>query len=149
MHLNTRALKSSAVYAITHTVHHIDSPNQIVNHQSMRFNFGIVAVATLLSGVLGQSWPPCTENALGTECDMKTSPTGCCVDPNGKQAAMVCSVPDLTVSNDPNDSNGTWGYQTCPFGVPICWWSQDTGACCSVADGGKSGPNAFCYAPGS
>jgi hypothetical protein len=59
----------------------------------MRLNFGIAAVATLLSGVrVKDLWPLCTINGLGTECDLSISPSGCCTAPNLAPAITFCNI---------------------------------------------------------
>jgi hypothetical protein len=95
----------------------------------MCFDFGIVAVATLLSGVLGQ-WPQCeSEKAIGTECPWLASPGSCYIAPNRTQAVIVCEI----VDGDYENPVGTWNYEVCPTLTPICW-SEYTGAFCSLAD---------------
>jgi hypothetical protein len=126
-----------------------DSPKDSLGHrikssivENMRLNFGIAAVATLLSGVRGQDpWPLCTINGLRTECDLSISPSGCCTAPNLAPAITFCNISmDYT-------PEGTWVYETCPDGAPVCWWSEVTGACCSLLDGQTNGPNDFCMPP--
>ena len=110
----------------------------------MRLNLSIAAVATLLSGVRGQyAWPDCSVNEVGNQqCEFSISPTGCCLaDITLAPAIMFCN---LSAEYTPE---GTWAYEQCPDGAPVCWWSDVTGACCSAVDGQTTGKYDFCMPP--
>jgi hypothetical protein len=124
------------LHSLHHHPYHIE-PNSRSSKVCISTSVSMVLPLSCL-GCLGQSpWPPCTENAIGTDCDWTTTPAGCCTAPNGAPAIISCTE---TIGFP----NGTLAYEQCPTGASNCCWSQDTGLCCSSLDGQQNGAGAYC-----